>query len=206
MVGIFWRPNPHMGRLMSDRAYDPIYAIAEEHGLNISVHEGIQNRLPWFPENRINTHFAHHSACHPMEQMAASLAMSSGGVFDRFPKLTVSFLESGAGWLPHWLERLDAQVDNPMLNEGYGGKEKPSEYFRRGQGFVSCEAGEEALPAIQRSLGDSVTMWASDYPHRDAMIDFPRGLDILTGVEGVTPDFMKQLLWDNPAKCFNLKV
>ena len=23
---------------------------------------------------------------------------------------------------------------------------------------------------------------------------------------GVTPDFMKQLLWDNPAKCFNLKV
>ena len=24
MVGIFWRPNPHMGRLMSDRAYDPI--------------------------------------------------------------------------------------------------------------------------------------------------------------------------------------
>ena len=141
-----------------------------------------------------------------MEQMAASLAMCSGGVFDRFPKLTVSFLESGAGWLPNWLERLDHQVENPMLNEGYGGKEKPSEYFRRGQGFVSCEAGEEGLPMIQRSLGGGVTMWASDYPHRDAMMDFPRGLDILTSVEGVTPEFMQQLLWDNPARCFNLKV
>ena len=206
MVGIFWRPNPHMGRLMSDRAYDPIYAIAEEYGVNISVHEGIQNRLPWFPQGRVQTRFAHHAACHPMEQMAACLAMTSGGVLDRFPNLTVSFLESGAGWLPYWLERLDQQVANPMLNEGYGGEHKPSEYFRRGQAFVSCEAGEEALPIIERALGGGVTMWASDYPHRDAMIDFPNGLDILTSVEGVTPDFMKLLLWDNPSRCFNLKV
>ena len=118
MVGIFWRPNPHMGRLMSDRAYDPIYAIAEEYGVNISVHEGIQNRLPWFPQGRVQTHFAHHAACHPMEQMAACLAMSSGGVFDRFPNLTVSFLESGAGWLPYWLERLDQQVVKPDAQRG----------------------------------------------------------------------------------------
>ena len=207
MVGIFWRPNPHMGRLLSDTAYDPVYAIAEEHGLNVSVHEGINTNVPFFTKGRVETSFAHHATCHPTEQMGAVLAMTAGGVFDRFPKLTASFLESGAGWLPYWLERLDYLCQNPMLSDGYQGKENPSEYFKRGQGFVSCEAGEETLPFIERTLGKDYIMWASDYPHTDAMIDFPNGLDsFVNPKKGVSFDFIRKLLWSNPARCFHMNA
>jgi hypothetical protein len=31
----------------------------------------------------------------------------AGGVLDRFPRLRVGFFESGLGWIPYWLDRLD---------------------------------------------------------------------------------------------------
>jgi len=29
------------------------------------------------------------------------------GVFERFPRLHIGFLESGIGWVPYWFERMD---------------------------------------------------------------------------------------------------
>lgn len=206
MSGIFWRPNPHMGRLISDRALDPLFAIAEEHHINVSVHEGVQRILPAFAADRIETRFAQHATCHPMEQMGAVLAMISGGVFDRFPTLTASYLESGAGWMPYWIERLDSLYGNPMLAEGYHGALKPSEYVERGQVFVSCEEAEGSLATVSRVLGDECVMWASDYPHPDAMVDYPNGVNHLVGAEHISEEFIRKILWDNPAKCFHLDL
>ena len=41
------------------------------------------------------------------------LNLDEGGfarVFERFPKLKYLLLESGAGWLPSWLDRLDHEL------------------------------------------------------------------------------------------------
>ncbi len=46
MRGIFWRPNPHFGRLISDPVYDPLFACAQELGIPIGYHEGAQGSLP----------------------------------------------------------------------------------------------------------------------------------------------------------------
>src|SRR2546426_10604888 len=37
--------------------------------------------------------------------------MLMGGMLDRYPRLRVGALESGHGWLPHWLVRLTRQID-----------------------------------------------------------------------------------------------
>ena len=37
--------------------------------------------------------------------------MLMGGMLDRYPNLRVGTLESGHGWLPHWLQRLTRQID-----------------------------------------------------------------------------------------------
>ncbi|SVA69646.1 uncharacterized protein METZ01_LOCUS122500 [marine metagenome] len=204
MCGIFWRPNPHMGRLLSDSAFDPIFSIAEAHNINVSVHEGIQRILPAFAADRVETRFAQHATCHPMEQMGAILAMISGGVFDRFPGLTASYLESGAGWLPYWMERLDSLHSNPFFSEDYHGTHKPSVYVDRQQVFVSCEGAEGSLATISRVLSEDCVMWASDYPHPDAMVDSPNGVNRLVRTGHISKDFIRKILWDNPAKCFHI--
>ena len=34
-----------------------------------------------------------------------------GGVFERFPRLRIAYLEGGAGWVPYLMDRLDEEVE-----------------------------------------------------------------------------------------------
>ncbi len=205
MKGIFWRPNPLKGRKVSDPCYDPLFAMCEETGVTMCIHEGQQDALPYFSRARVDNNFARHATCHPMEQMGAVVSMTSDGVLDRFPELHVAFLESGCGWLPYWLDRLDKQVGHYYQGEGYRGKEKPSEYFRRGQCYISCEAGEETIPMLGRLVGEDRLMWASDYPHPDVTEYFPETLRGLMENDEVSDEFKSKILWDNPVRFYNLK-
>ena len=44
---------------------------------------------------------------HPVAQMIQMTSFVYEGVFDRFPKLRVGFLEAGTGWVPYMIDRLD---------------------------------------------------------------------------------------------------
>ena len=206
MRGIFWRPNPLSGRKVSDPYYDRLFALCEETGVTVCFHEGQQEHLPYFARGRVDNSFARHATCHPMEQMGAVASMTSDGVFDRFPRLHAAFLESGCGWLPYWLDRLDRQVGHYQLGEGYKGKEKPSEYFRRGQAYISCEAGEETVAMLGRLVGTDCLMWASDYPHPDVIEYFPDTVGGLVRNEEVSEEFKRKILWDNPVRFYNVQA
>jgi predicted TIM-barrel fold metal-dependent hydrolase len=86
-----------------------------------------------------------------------------GGVCERFPDLRLLFLESGGGWVPTQLQRMDEQVEAFPL-EGSWLSMKPSDYFRR-QCWVSFEPEEWNLAACAEWLGPDRVLWASDYPH-----------------------------------------
>lgn len=204
MRGVFWRPNPLLGRMVSDPSYQPLFACAEELGIGICFHEGAETILPQFGRGRVDTLFARHALCHPTEQMGAFLALASDGTLDKFSRLRVAFLEAGCGWLPYWVERLDALYDNPFFREGYRGIEKPSGYFRRGQCYVSCEAGEETIPMLEQALGQDTLMWASDYPHPDVILSFPETVRPLIDNPALSDQFKRRVLWDNPTRFYGL--
>jgi predicted TIM-barrel fold metal-dependent hydrolase len=86
-----------------------------------------------------------------------------GGVCERFPDLKLIFLESGGGWVPTQLERMDEQVQAFPL-ERRKLSLLPSEYFRR-QCWVCFEAEEWNLAACAEHLGPDRVLWATDYPH-----------------------------------------
>ena len=74
-----------------------------------------------------------------------------GGVPEKFPKLKISFLECGCGWLPYWVERMDEEYERrapeaPLL------KAKPSEYLKEGNWFCSTEPDEHELPHVIEQL------------------------------------------------------
>lgn len=105
-VGAFLRPNPVDGRTLSDPYYGPLYQAASELRLPVLIHEGATTVLPEVGRGRISS-FGRHIVAHPLEQMLACLSFCGDGVLERFPELKVGFMESGCGWLPYWLERMD---------------------------------------------------------------------------------------------------
>jgi uncharacterized protein len=165
-VGAFVRPNPCLGRSLSDRAYDVVWDAAEELGVPIGVHEGSSVIVPTLGADRPFNPMVLHAVSHSFEEMLACAQLIAFGVLERHPGLRVVFLESSGGWGPFWLERLDEQA------ESFGGfcpdmKLRPSEYFAR-QCAISFEVDERTLPALAPFVGSERIVWGSDYPHHDA--------------------------------------
>ena len=126
---------------MFDAACDPLWDVCVGDGLSVAIHGSFGSRMKSFATGRYHGNvFYDHMIAHPFGQMAVVMDMIAGGVLDRYPRLRVGFFESGLGWIPYWLDRLDEHFEvmghhTPWL------KRLPSEIFRS-QCFVSMEADE----------------------------------------------------------------
>ena len=174
-VAGFVRPNPVLGRSLSDRAYDVVWDAAEELDVPIGIHEGSSVIVPTLGADRPFNPMILHAVSHSFEEMLACAQLITFGVLERHPALRVVFLESSGGWAPFWLDRLDEQA------ESFGGfcpdlKLRPSEYFAR-QCAISFEVDERTLPALAPFVGAERIVWGSDYPHHDAT--FPGAVEAL---------------------------
>lgn len=121
-------------------------------------------------------------------------------MLERFPGLRVVFLESGAGWLPYWLWRMDEHYEKLAFQVPWL-EMRPSDYFRR-QCYVSCEPDEANLGETVRSLGEERALFASDYPHWDAI--FPGAPRALLERTDLSAEAKRKILGENAAKLLGL--
>lgn len=200
---VYLRPNPVKGRLLSDPAYEPFWTECEKLDIAVSLHETTHSRVPSAGADRFHSRFALHACSHPMEQMMALLALIEGGVLERHPQLRVGFLESGCGWLPYWLWRLDREYEDLQWEVGDRVKMKPSDYFRR-QCFIAVEPSETYLPKLLEELGADNLIFGSDYPHMDHKPDVVADMVALEG--RLSRKVLQKILWENPRRFYGLII
>ena len=173
LTGITFRPERYSGLELFSPDMDRVWSAAEHHDLTVAIHGSFGSGMPSFAKTRYENQFYVHMVCHPFEQMASVMEMVASGVLDDHPMLRVGFFESGLGWLPYWLDRLDEHKEAmghlvPRL------KRDPTEIFSE-QCFVTMEAGEGQAFEQVASMGLAHTVvWGSDYPHYDCT--FPGAL------------------------------
>lgn len=166
-------PTNVYGRNMGDPFFDPIYEAAEDIGMPLSVHPqtghdgvpGVSGVMGAGSERFLKYVYVHMTAF-PFELMIAMMHMIGEGVFDRFPRLKVGYMEGGAGWLPFWVERLDEHVEK-LAPQMPALKRKPSEIIRSEQIVLSCESEESGLDRVLEATGEKTVLYASDYCHWD---------------------------------------
>jgi predicted TIM-barrel fold metal-dependent hydrolase len=202
LAGVLVRPN-HVGDVyLDDGAYDPFYDELAQRGLVLGVHEALGVRAPTIGRDRFDGFAARHACSHPLEQMAAATAILLGGVCERHPELRVAFLESGTGWLPYWLARLDEHHEWLHDTECAGLSLRPSEYFAR-QCVISSDPEDTLASFTIQRVGADHVMWASDFPHPDAA--FPDALDeFLNHLAPIDRAGLGQILWDTPVGFYRL--
>ena len=179
----FVRPNPCLGRSLSDRAYDPVWDAAEELGVPIGIHEGSSVIVPTLGSDRPFNPLILHAVSHPFEEMLACAQLIAFGVLERHPGLRVR--------LPGVLRRLGPVLARAPGRAGgvlrrllprHGAA--PSEYFAR-QCAISFEVDERTLPALAPFVGAERIVWGSDYPHHDAT--FPGAVDAIRATVAPCP-------------------
>jgi len=128
-------------------------------------------------------------------------AMMGAGVFERYPNLRVSFGESGIGWIPYALDRMDFEFEDRFRDLM---KLKPSEYWQR-----QCKAtfqydviGPKLLGVNNLMTVDSL-MWGSDYPHTDGI--WPESTKYIEEqFVGLSREDIHKITCENAAKFYNL--
>jgi predicted TIM-barrel fold metal-dependent hydrolase len=200
------RPNRLYGRNLGDPELDPLYESLCQVDLALSVHEGLGVRGPTLGADRFTSFVERHACSHPMEQMAAMVSLVMGGALQRHPALRVAFLESGTGWLPYWLHRLDEHHEWLEETECSGLPLRPSEYFAR-QCVISTDPDDQLGPWVMGQVGADHLLWASDFPHPDAI--FPEGADTTLTAwlddASVGRTDVAHVLWETPLGFYRLQ-
>jgi predicted TIM-barrel fold metal-dependent hydrolase len=201
-VSLVLNSNPVKGINWYDRHWDPLWETAVDlnvaatfHGIHTAYHEGHLGRryLDNYPLAR--------AAGQPVELMLALGSMVLGGVLARFPKLRAGFFEGHCSWLPWWLWCMDEHWEKFGDEELYCLEMPPSEYFRR-QCCASADADEFLVKSAIESIGNDNFVFSTDWPHDDAY--HPKAVDTFLGIEGVSDDSKRKILWDNCARLYGL--
>lgn len=187
--------------LLGHKRLDAVYAAAADLGFPVTVHASGSSNAPGaevFPK-----FIQAHSVAHPYGILRHFTSMMFEGVFDKFPSVKFAFLESGATWVPWWLDRLDEEfesrgaVDAPLV------KSVPSSYVHAGGNiFFGCESNERMLPQVMDIIGADTVMYASDYPHWDC--EYPESLHKIQSREDLSEVQRQALLHDTAARFYNI--
>jgi uncharacterized protein len=201
-------PTNVYGRNLGDPFFFPIYEAAERIGITLSVHpqtghEGVPGVSGVMAAGtpRFFKYAYVHMTAFPFELMIAMMHMIGEGVFDRFPRLRVGFMEGGAGWLPFWMERLDEHVEKlaPQMPDL---RRRPSEIIKSDQVVLTCESEESGLDRVLEAAGPGTVLYASDYCHWDC--NFPDSVRDICEARDLGLAQRERILGGNAVEFFRL--
>jgi predicted TIM-barrel fold metal-dependent hydrolase len=168
---------------LGDPGWDRVWAVAEQTGLPISfhIHGGISPNLSYQIGKWQSAAYA---TLLPMQLDEPLATMVFSGALERHPGLRLVLAESGVGWLPYFLTRMDGEWHELGDKLDYAPSIPPSELVRR-QVILTFEQeplAERFIPLI----GAESCMWASDYPHTDST--FPESRRAIEEALGALPE------------------
>jgi predicted TIM-barrel fold metal-dependent hydrolase len=197
-------PVPVGNHRLYDRFYEPLWNALEELDVPLAIHTGtgtaaddmLYHYLPGLRTAQTTVAFT-------IGNMLACAALIIGGVLERHPRLRVVHLESGAGWVAFWLDRLAASVQGGFRGlEIPGLKLSPIEYFQR-QCFISADQDDPGIKQVIDVLGDGNIVTATDFAH-------PEGRRYISAVKEllelpIAAESKRKIMWDNALKLYPIR-
>jgi predicted TIM-barrel fold metal-dependent hydrolase len=210
--GFMVRPNAYNDYLLHSKEWDVVWAEAQDLGVPVGLHPGgtwevwgaglaYQSFLKKWTDLRI---YPGLKVIHFLFDNYFGLTLMVGtGVLERFPRLKVIVLETGGGWLPHWLDQMDHYGEMaPYERDGLS--LKPSEYFKR-QCWISCDPDDSAYRFLPDIVGDDRILWATDFPHFDVTAP-SQTAELMRSLEGVPERTKRKILGENALEVYGMQV
>jgi predicted TIM-barrel fold metal-dependent hydrolase len=124
------------------------------------------------------------------------------GVLDRHPGLQFVVAESGIGWIPFVVERMNYTFGRHRMWMKSGIKEKPGDIFRR-HFHATFQQDDETGLLARHIPGVESLMWASDYPHTDST--WPNSRKVVDSLFAAIPDEERTMITSaNAARLYHL--
>ena len=126
-----------------------------------------------------------------------------GGVFERNPELKVVCVEADAGWVPHYMYRMDHAYKRHRywLPPGQELSKLPSEYFKESI-YTTFQDDWVAFKMVDH-VNHKRLLWANDFPHSDST--WPWSQELLDEhAADLTDEQSRDILCDNAAELYGM--
>lgn len=177
--------------------YNPVWEAAIELALPLSFHI-VPARDPNLRGSRLNGFL---SIIRQNQDIIGTMIF--GGVFERFPQLRVVCVEADAGWVPHYMYRMDHGYERHRnwMAPGVELSKMPSEYFSE-HIYTTFQDDYVAFRSADQ-MNWRRLLWASDFPHSDST--WPWSQDVLTEqTEGLSDEQLEGILSGNVAELYGI--
>jgi len=199
LKGVMMPGNPQLEDYDSP-IYAPFYEAAIDLKMPLSFHiltsstDNFQTRGP-----KLNSFLSIIRGC---QDIIGTFVL--GGVFERHPKLKVVCVEADAGWVPHYMYRMDHAYDRHRYWLPAGTLTKmPSEYFR--ENVYTTFQDDYVAFQVKDLCNIHRLMWANDFPHSDST--WPWSQEVLAKqTVGMTQDEKNLVLHDNVAELYHMSI
>jgi predicted TIM-barrel fold metal-dependent hydrolase len=196
--GVMLPGNPQVADY-DDPVYAPFFEAAIDLGLPLSFHI-LTSRGDSIGRGRgakLNSFLSIIRGCQDILGMFVL-----GGVFERHPKLRVVSVEADAGWVPHYMYRMDHAFErhrywltaSPLTRP-------PSEYFR--EHIYTTFQDDWVAFQVKDLCNVRRLLWANDFPHSDSTWPSSRAL-LAKHAAHLTEDELNLIVHDNVAELYNL--
>ncbi len=203
-AGITINPEPVDEHPLHDPFLDPLWSAIEDLDVPLGVHVGAGTTRGQVGTNYFKDWAIGRPVCaFTIGNMIASLSLIAGGVLERHPKMRVVHLESGAGWVPFFTDRMAAGIAGGSRGLGLPGLTMaPVDYFKR-QCYISADPDDPGVEMCVRYIGDDNVTTATDFAHLE-------GRGYVHAIEDtlklpVSDRTKQKLMWENPARLYGIK-
>jgi len=185
---------------------EPFWAAAAEAGIPVCIHINVISRAARI-RNRQAAASAGGRALYQSEGGAGARAAASlsgvfamvpqvvgqlifTGVFERHPRLQLAMIETGVGWLPHFLEQMDDRFWRNRSWTDLPISEPPSTYWHSNMSatFIRDDNGIRN----RHEVGVHNMMWSTDYPHHGN--DWPYSRKVIAETMASLPSEERDLI------------
>jgi predicted TIM-barrel fold metal-dependent hydrolase len=198
-------------------ADEPFWAAAAEAGVPVCIHINVISRAarqrareaPTKAGGRDLYGGARGAGARAASGLASVFAMAPGvvgqliftGVFARHPGLRIAMIETGVGWIPHFLEQMDDRFWRNRSWTDLPITEPPSTYWHANMAasFIRDDNGIRN----RYEVGVTNMMWSTDYPHHGN--DWPYSRKVIAETTaGLPADERDLIVAGNAVRLFGL--
>lgn len=204
-------PSNGLSQPLGAKQFWPVYEEANRLGCVLSVHGGCHDR---FGMDQMNMYVPVHALGHPWGLTFNCASIVYNGIFDRYPKARIAFLEGGIAWILLLLERLHASHETHFQYippEEYGIREgqDPAKYImnliKSDRFYMGIETEELTMPFALKVFGNRAFLYSSDFPHEVTLASCKHDIAELMESDEIGADDKAAMLYQNSERLYQLK-
>lgn len=200
--GIVLPSNAPRGRRYSDDEYEPMWAMAEEAGLPVAFHVACMSHVPDWLKASVGRDPIVQYAGSPALIHDTMIELMVRGVCERHPELKFVLAEFNAGWVAHWLDKVQQGWSREYAKDPSSTPPVDVLEIWKRQFFATIEDDTAAL-RTRDLIGEETLLWGSDYPHTDST--WPCSSDVLDEMfEDYSPETRDKITRTNVANLYSL--